>query len=133
VKRSQTHVCVTNIFFAGTSISHTKTRKLKWFAPFMWNAATIQQQLSDTAMDAITPEQHKRLTEILKVLADGKITIEEACSLFKKWSDELDADTDKLKVFQDAVSNAEKELAQTKAETAALKDELGELGELRGV
>jgi len=84
-------------------------------------------------MDAITPEQHKRLTEILKVLADGKITIEEACSLFKKWSDELDADTDKLKVFQDAVSNAEKELAQTKAETAALKDELGELGELRGV
>lgn len=91
---------------------------------------TVFVECSDTAMDTITKEQQKSLTEILKVLADGKITIEEACSLFKEWSNELDADTDKLKVFQDAVSNAEKELAQTKAKTAALRDELKKL---RGV
>jgi hypothetical protein len=73
---------------------------------------------------AITQEQQKQLTEILKVLADGKITIEESCSLMKEWTDELDAGTDKIKVFQDAVSRAEKELAAVKAETAALADEL---------
>ena len=84
-------------------------------------------------MDTITKEQQKRLAEILEVLADEKITIEEACSLFKEWSNELDADTDKLKVFQDAVSNAEKELAQTKAETAALRDELRKVREVREV
>lgn len=73
---------------------------------------------------AITQEQQKNLTEILEVLADGKITIDEALPLLKDWTDGLDADTDKLKVLQDAVSRAEKELAQVKAKTAAITDEI---------
>ena len=60
---------------------------------------------SSLSMD-ITQQQQTHLTEILEVLADGKITIEEACSLFKEWTDEL---------------------AQVKAaEMAALTDELRE-------
>ena len=66
----------------------------------------------DSSTMAITQQQQTHLNEIIEVLADGKITMEEACSLFKEWSDELDADTDKLKALQDAVSNAKKELAQ---------------------
>jgi hypothetical protein len=38
----------------------------------------------------------------------------------KEWTDELDPGTDKIKVFQDAVSRAEKELAAVKAEIANL-------------
>ena len=53
---------------------------------------------------AITLQQQTHLNEIIEVLADGKITMEEACSLFKEWTDELDADDDeKLKAFQEAV------------------------------
>jgi uncharacterized phage infection (PIP) family protein YhgE len=73
----------------------------------------------DSSTMAITQQQQTHLNEIIETLADGKITMEEACSLFKEWTDELDADTDKLKALQDAVSNAEKELAQVKAESAA--------------
>ena len=57
---------------------------------------------------AITQYQ-THLNEIIEVLADGKITMEEACSLFKELSDELDAD-DQLKAFQEAVGFAKKEL-----------------------
>ena len=53
---------------------------------------------------AITQQQQTHFNEIIEVLADGKITMEEACSLFKELSDELDADDDdKLKAFQEAV------------------------------
>jgi len=65
---------------------------------------------------AITQYQ-THLNEIIEVLADGKITMEEACSLFKEWSDELD--NDKLNALWDAADFAKKELAQTKAESAA--------------
>ena len=61
---------------------------------------------------AITQYQ-THLNEIIEVLADGKITMEEACSLFKELNDELDADDDdddKLKAFQEAISFAKKEL-----------------------
>jgi len=59
---------------------------------------------------AITQTQTQtHLNEIIEVLADGKITMEEACSLFKELSDELDAD-DQLKAFQEAVGFAKKEL-----------------------
>lgn len=69
---------------------------------------------------AITSQQQTHFNEIIEVLADGKITMEEACSLFKELSDELDADDDdKLKAFQEAISFAKKELVQTKAESAA--------------
>jgi 2C-methyl-D-erythritol 2,4-cyclodiphosphate synthase len=57
---------------------------------------------------AITQYQ-TQLNEIIEVLADGKITMEEACSLFKELNDELDAD-DQLKAFQEAISFAKKEL-----------------------
>jgi hypothetical protein len=57
---------------------------------------------------AITQYQ-THLNEIIEVLADGKITMEEACSLFKELNDELDAD-DQLKAFQEAISVAKKEL-----------------------
>lgn len=66
----------------------------------------------DSSAMAIT-QQQTHLNEIIEVLADGKITMEEACSLFKEWSDELDADDDdddKLKAFQEAISFAKKEL-----------------------
>jgi hypothetical protein len=53
---------------------------------------------------AITQQQQTHFNEIIEVLADGKITMEEACSLFKEWTDELDADDDeKLKAFQEAL------------------------------
>ena len=66
---------------------------------------------------AITQQYQTHLNEIIEVLADGKITMEEACSLFKELNDELDADDDdddKLKAFQEAISFAKKELEQTK-------------------
>ena len=64
---------------------------------------------------AITQQQQTHFNEIIEVLADGKITMEEACSLFKELSDELDADDDdKLKAFQEAVGFVKKELVQTK-------------------
>jgi hypothetical protein len=44
--------------------------------------------------------------------------MEEVCSLFKEWSDELD--NDKLNALWDAVDFAKKELAQTKAKSAAI-------------
>ncbi len=63
---------------------------------------------------AITSQQQTHFNEIIEVLADGKITMEEACSLFKELSDELDADDDdKLKAFQEAVGFVKKELVQT--------------------
>ena len=68
---------------------------------------------------AITQTQTQtHLNEIIEVLADGKITMEEACSLFKEWSDELD--NDKLNALWDAADFAKKELAQTKAKSAAI-------------
>jgi hypothetical protein len=72
----------------------------------------------DSSAMAITQTQTQtHLNEIIEVLADGKITMEEACSLFKELNDELDADADdddKLKAFQEAISFAKKELEQTK-------------------
>ena len=68
----------------------------------------------DSSAMAIT-QQQTHLNEIIDVLADGKITMEEACSLFKELNDEFDADDDdKLKAFQEAISFAKKELEQTK-------------------
>jgi hypothetical protein len=61
--------------------------------------------------------RNKERLDVLKQHADGKITMEEACSLFKEWSDELD--NDKLNALWDAADFAKKELAQTKAESAA--------------
>jgi len=61
----------------------------------------------DSSTMAITQQQQTHLNEIIETLADGKITMEEACSLFKEWTDELDADADELK--------ATKDLAQVKA------------------
>jgi hypothetical protein len=71
----------------------------------------------DSSAMAITQQYQTHLNEIIEVLADGKITMEEACSLFKELNDELDADADdddKLKAFQEAISFAKKELEQTK-------------------
>jgi hypothetical protein len=73
-------------------------------------------------MDTITQQQKIHLTEILEVLADGKITMEETLPLLKDWCDALDPGTDKLKVLQDAVSHAEKELAQVKAEIKKFRE-----------
>jgi hypothetical protein len=61
--------------------------------------------------------RNKERLDVLKQHADGKITMEEASSLFKEWSDELD--NDKLNALWDAADFAKKELAQTKAESAA--------------
>ena len=61
--------------------------------------------------------RNKERLDVLKQHADGKITMEEACSLFKEWSDELD--NDKLNALWDAADFAKKELAQTKAESVA--------------
>jgi uncharacterized protein YfkK (UPF0435 family) len=74
----------------------------------------ITEYIDSSSAMAITQHQ-THLNEIIEVLADGKITMEEACSLFKELNDELDADDDdKLKAFQEAISFAKKELEQTK-------------------
>ena len=51
----------------------------------------ITEYIDSSLSMVITQQQQTHLTEILEVLADGKITIEEACALFKEWTDELAA------------------------------------------
>lgn len=77
----------------------------------------------------LTQQQQNHLTEIMEVLADGKITMEEALPLFKEWEDGLPDDTDKMKIIQDVISSVQKDIAQVKAETAALANKLRNLGE----
>jgi uncharacterized iron-regulated protein len=49
----------------------------------------ITEYIDSSLSMVITQQQQTHLTEILEVLADGKITMEEACALLKEWTDEL--------------------------------------------